>query len=181
MVFSVRSGGSAATPARTGGAAASPVSYRYRMATPAQIGTLSRLDDQSPVEQFRAEVAQGGVEQPYAAIYADPASDSAIAWGGVGTPYGKGTPTSRLDAFFVTASRNVGGGTAGPRVDVDPGGLGGKAQCASVAGVGITMVVCGWSGDRALLGFEFSAGSLDQDRQLMASMLAAIVIPAQNH
>jgi hypothetical protein len=157
------------------------VSFRYRVAAPAQIGVLSRLEDQSPVDQFRAEVAQRGVQEPFAVIYTDPASESAIAWGGVGTPYGTGTPASRLDAFFVTASRNVGGGTAGPRTSVDAGALGGTAQCASVDGVGISMVVCGWTGDYALMGFEFSAGTLDQDMTLTQSMLAAIVLPAQNH
>jgi len=179
IALSLSSGGSrAGGPPTTGTIVASPVSFRYRTASPPQIGTWSKLDDQSPVEQFRTEVAQGGVQQPYAVIYTDPASTSAIAWGGVGTPYVKGSPDSRLSAFFATASRNVGGGSAGPRIDVDPGALGGKAQCASVLGVGISMVVCGWTGDGALMGFEFSAGTLEQNQPQMKSMLAAIVLPA---
>jgi hypothetical protein len=180
--FAFSGGGSpAAGPVRTSGAAASPVSYPFDVAAPAQIGTWSKLDDQSPVEQLSQEVAQTGVQKPFAVIYSDPASDSAIAWGGVGTPYGKGTAQSRLDAFFTTAARNIGGGNAGPRTDVDPGDLGGTAQCATVTGIGISMVVCGWTGTDALMGFEFSAGTLEQDLLQMPSLLAAIVIPAGNH
>lgn len=182
MAFALRSPGAehAAAPATTSGPA-SPPSFRFTMTAPAKVGTWTTLDDQTAAEPFHIEVTQVGVEHPFAVVYADPAEDSAIVWGGVGSPYAKGTPASRLDTFFTRTARNIGGGSAGPRTDLDPGALGGTAQCTTVAGRGITMVVCGWTGDGALLGFEFSAGTLDQDAPQMTALLAAIVIPAGNH
>src|SRR6266545_4519149 len=100
---------------------------------------------------------------------------TAMVWGGTGKAFGAGGSERQLDAFFTSAGKNLGGGSLGQRVATDPGSVGGKAECAKVNGLGVTMTMCAWAGNQALLGFIFTGLTPDKSGPQVRAMLAAIV------
>jgi hypothetical protein len=162
------------------GAAAPPVQAAGKISfvAPERIGALKKSADQSKIESMRSRLGNAGIQQPFAVSYDDSTAPgrTAIAWGGTGKVFGIGSAKSQLDAFFTSAGKEVGGGSVGARVDVDPGTVGGKAQCAKVDGLGLAMTMCAWAGQDALLGFLFPGVAPDKGAEQMRTMLPAIVV-----
>ncbi len=159
-------------------AAGSRASGAISFTAPARIGSLTRASDQSEVDPMRQAMRSAGIADPFAVVYEDSAAPghSAIAWGGTGSAFGTAGSVAQLDAFFGSSARQIGTGTVGSRTDADPGAVGGTAQCAPVDGTGLSMSICAWAGNRALLGFIFTGLSVAQSGTQMRAMLPAIVI-----
>jgi hypothetical protein len=147
------------------------------LAAPDRIGSLRKSADQSQANNIRQRMVTAGVESPYAVVYEDTSAPgrTAAVWGGTGRAFAIGGPDKQIDAFFSSASKDLGGGTVGARTTVDPGAVGGKAQCAKVDGLGVTMSMCAWAGTDALLGFVFGGLDVTKSTTTMRSMLAVIV------
>jgi hypothetical protein len=145
--------------------------------TPDRIGNLRKMGDQSQVAPMRDQMRSAGMDDPYAVMYEDTTSPgrTAIVWGGTGKAFG-GSGEQQLNAFFGSAGRNLGGGSLGERVAADPGPTGGKAECAKVSGLGVTMTMCAWAGPQALLGFIFTGLTPDKSGPQLRAMLSAIVV-----
>jgi hypothetical protein len=127
---------------------------------------------------MRSQLQNAGLTDPFTVVYDDTtaAGRRVIVWGGTGALFGIGTPDKELDSFFSSAGASLSGGTVGPRIDVAPGSVGGKAQCAKISGLGATASMCAWSGDKALLGFIFNGITPEKSGQEVQSMLPAIVV-----
>ncbi len=170
-----------ATANPSGSAAPSPTpspAGTVTFAAPDRIGALRKSADQSKVEPMRDLMRNAGMEQPFAVIYDDSAikGRTAIVWGGTGTLLGISGSDKQLDAFFTAAGKQLGAGNAGARTDVDPGTVGGKAQCTKAEGRGLTMALCAWSGAGGLLGFMFPGVAPDKGSEQVRAMLPAIVV-----
>jgi hypothetical protein len=148
------------------------------LSAPDTIGQLRKRADQSALKQALAKLSNGGVEHPFGVIYDDAAAPgrTAIVWGTVGKAFGMGAAQTRLDSAFSSTSPLTGTAGFGPRTDVDPGAVSGKAQCAKTEGLGVAMTVCFWSGSDALLGFMFGGLGLNEGKERLLAMLPAIVI-----
>ncbi len=155
----------------------SPTGATVTLTAPDQIGSLRKMSDQSQVAPMRDQMRNAGMDDPFAVIYEDTTSPgrTAIVWGGTGKAFGAGGSERQLDAFFTSAGKNLGGGSLGQRVATDPGSVGGKAECAKVNGLGVTMTMCAWAGNQALLGFIFTGLTPDKSGPQVRAMLAAIV------
>lgn len=149
------------------------------LVAPDRIGTLSKGVDQSPADRLKTSLSNSGTQNPFAAIYQDTAGPrrSVIVWGGVGEIFSLGNPHTQLNGFFVGWRNTMGGhGSLGPVSDVDPGAVGGVAQCTDVNGLGITQAVCAWVGDRVLVAVLFNGLSSEQAAQQLPAILAAVVV-----
>jgi hypothetical protein len=157
--------------------AAPPPAAKISFTAPDRIGVLHKSSDQSRATSLKDSMSSAGIADPFAVMYDDTTAKGrlAIAWGGTGSAFG-GDAQTQLDGFFSSAGANVGGGTVGTREDADPGAVGGSAQCAPVTGTGVTMSMCAWAGDNALLGFIISGLQPSQAKTRMKEMLQAIVV-----
>jgi hypothetical protein len=159
-------------------AAPGPTKASVTLASPDRIGSLRKAADQSQADSIRQRMSTSGVESPYAVVYEDTAAAgrTAVTWGGTGRAFAIGGPDKQLDAFFGSAGKELGGGTIGTRTSVDAGATGGKASCAPVTGLGITMSICAWAGTDALLGFIFTGSAPAKAAEALRAMVAVIVV-----
>jgi hypothetical protein len=160
----------ATTPGRAAGS--------VTLTAPDRIGSLKKSADQSLVTPMKTQMENAGLSDPFTVVYDDTAAAGrkVIVWGGTGPLFGVVSADKQLDSFFSSAGANTGGGSLGARSNVDPGSVGGKAQCAKVNGLGATMSMCAWSGNAALLGFIFTGVSPDKSGPVVHTMLPAIVV-----
>jgi hypothetical protein len=168
----------ASSPANTRSSAAAPAKPSVTLAAPDRIGSLRKAADQSQANTIKQRMTTSGVESPYAVMYEDTAAAgrTVTAWGGTGRAFALGGPDKQLDAFFGSAGSELGGGTLGARSNVEAGAVGGKAQCAPVNGLGITMSMCAWAGTDALLGFIFTGTAPAKSAETLRAMLGVIVV-----
>lgn len=166
------------TGATTGATSAAPPAVKISFNSPDRIGVLRKSSDQSRATTMKDGMRNAGLDDPFAVMYEDTTAKGkvAIAWGGTGSAFGGGGAQAQLDSFFGSAGGQLGGGTVGTRQDVDPGTIGGSAQCAKVDGTGVTMAMCAWAGDNALLGFIISGLTIEKTKDRMRGMLQAIVV-----
>jgi len=160
-----------ASPSSTSTGTAKKVTLK----APDKIGALKKAADQSRAQKLNSALTNAGLENPYAAVYEDtknPGRTVAI-WGGTGAVFGAGGEQTQLDGFFKSAGAQVAGGK--PEA-VDPGAIGGKAECVKSSLSGIKASVCAWVGNEALLGFLFSgvepAAAGTQMRAILPSVVA---------
>jgi hypothetical protein len=98
-----------------------------------------------------------------------------LVWGATGRLFGLLDPKTQLDAFFTGVGKSVSGGNVGDRTAADPGTVGGKAECANVAGTGVVVTLCAWTGGDALVGIIFLGESVAQGGGQLHTILPAIV------
>ncbi len=154
-----------------------PPASTVTFAAPDRIGTLRKMADQSRVAQLPGQMAAGGLGNTFAVIYEDSTAKghTAIVWGGTSSFLG-GADAAVLDGFFSSAGNQIPNGKLAPRTTVDPGSVGGTAQCAKVDGVGVPMALCGWTGSGALAGLLFTGFTADKSAGLVRQVLPAIVV-----
>ncbi|WP_432976066.1 hypothetical protein [Dactylosporangium sp. CA-233914] len=154
-----------------------PPGTKFTLNAPAAIGTWKKAADQSQAQSMSQQLSSAGVANPFAAQYQDSAKSTRIAvvWGGTGSAFSVGGPDKQLTAFFDSAMKSV-GGTPGTPTTVDPGKLGGKAECQKTDANGITMSICAWVGTDVLLAFMFSTLQPSEAATQMKNMLPAMVV-----
>ncbi|GAA2361466.1 hypothetical protein [Dactylosporangium salmoneum] len=172
-------GSSAKTP--TGGAkttaAAGP---KVKLTAPATISTWKKQANQDQAQAMAKQLSAAGIDNPFAAQYQDSSKTSrvAIVWGGTGSIFSVGGPDKQLDSFFKSAFQSLNSTGSAP-IDVQPGSLGGKAQCEKTdSSSGVTISICAWVGNDALLAFMFSQMEPDAAATQVKVMLPAIVTAA---
>jgi hypothetical protein len=121
-------------------------------------------------------MASAGIEEPFAVVYSDASQPGrqVVLWGGTGEIFGMGNRQRQLDAFFSNATSQLQGGKVSERSPVQPGSIGGLAECGKVSGIGATMTLCAWLGDDALLGFIFIGYSPEKSAEMVPGILAAV-------
>jgi hypothetical protein len=158
---------------------APPATTKVSFNAPDRIGTLRKSSDQSLATSLKSGMSGAGLEDPFAVAYSDSTSPGrlAVAFGGTGSAFGQGNAQAQIDAFFTTLGSSIAGkAKVGTPTDVDPGAVGGSAQCAPISGTGVTESMCAWATDNALLGFIFSGLSTSATADRMRQMLQAIVV-----
>lgn len=171
--------GSQVTDAARDGSGDEPeAAAKITLTAPDRIGNLRKAADQAQAETLKDDLRTAGTADPFAAGYEDTAAANrpVIVWGGTGVVFGLGGKQKQLDAFFTSAAGELGGGTMGPRLDVDPGPTGGAAQCANVEGLGLTMSMCAWAGQNALLGFLLTGVTPERGADYLHLLLPAVVV-----
>jgi len=159
-----------ASPSSTSTGTAKKVTLK----APDKIGALKKAADQSRAQKLNSALTNAGLENPFAAVYEDtknPGRTVAI-WGGTGAIFGAGGEQAQLDSFFKSAGAQVAGGK--PQ-SVDPGAVGGKAECVKSSLSGIKASVCAWVGKDALLGFLFSGVAPEAAGTEMRAILPSVV------
>jgi hypothetical protein len=119
-----------------------------------------------------------GPNKTFAVIYDDTATEGhhASAWGISSWQLRNLSLQRRLDLFFSSASQHLNDSSLGVRVDVDPGTIAGKAQCASVESSPEVMTACAWAeGKATTVAFLFTGKSPNECGDLLRRMLSAIV------
>jgi len=142
--------------------------------SPDKIGALKKSADQTRADKLSSLMSNAGIKDPFAAVYEDtkhPGRSVAI-WGGTGAIFGVGGGQTQLDGFFRSAGSQFAG--AKPQA-VDPGAVGGKAECAKSDNTGMTFAICAWVGTDALLGFLFNGVEPDAAGVQMRAILPSIV------
>jgi hypothetical protein len=148
----------------------------YTLNAPDQIGALKKAADQSEADSLKSSLQGANVGDAFAAEYQDTAAGNkpVIIWGATGGLFGILDAQSQLDSFFSGVGKSVAGGTVGTPTAVDPGSVGGTAECASVTGH-VNATLCAWTSGDALVGAIFAGESLSQGGGQMHTVLPAVV------
>jgi hypothetical protein len=153
-----------------------PTPTTVTLASPATIGDLTKLSDQSVTKNLLEEL-RGGIEHPFGAVYEDSqrTGEFVVVWGGTGTLLGGDSVNTELNGFFSSTNAGISGQTIEARADVSAGPTGGVAQCENVYGSGGSFRVCGWLGRGGLLGFIFTGYLPAEADALLPNVLSGIV------
>ncbi|MEV8514865.1 hypothetical protein [Dactylosporangium sp. NPDC051484] len=153
---------------------------KVQLTAPATISTWKKQANQDQAKALSTQMSDAGIKNPFAAQYQDTAKPArnAVVWGGTGSIFSVGGPQKQLDEFFKGAFKEL-GATGGDPVNVDPGKLGGKAQCQKAeSDAGVQLAVCAWVGNDVLLAFMFNSTEPDAAATQMKLMLPAMAIAA---
>jgi hypothetical protein len=148
----------------------------YVLSAPDSIGALRKAADQSAADGIRNSLQSAGTEQTIAVVYQDTAAANSpvIIGGATGGLFGILDAQSQVDAFFNGDGGAASGGTVGSTTSVDPGSVGGVAECAVIIGQA-NATLCAWSAGDALVAVVFGGESLDQSAGQLPTILPAVV------
>jgi hypothetical protein len=153
----------------SGGAAGAPKGIQI----PARIASLEKSADQSTAK-FVLSTMKGPMRKKVHAVTYQDGSDSSrkvFVYGGTGLPVPPGSPSSQLKRMVRTGTTN--GVHVGKLDSVDPGSVGGMAECAVVRATKV--VNCGWlSGETALV-MSFNGFDKGSAQSLVPQILTAMV------
>lgn len=165
-----------ATPSASVASPTAGAAGAVSLTTPDQIGPLRKAADQSQATDLRNEMQQLG--QAVGLSYEDTAAPgrTITVWGGL-APSGAPAPDpkSEFDGIFGQISQQYSTDKLSPRIDVDPGPTGGKAQCVTINGEDDNQTLCAWVSGGAFLEFLFAGPGQDAAGTTVTSMLPAIV------
>ncbi|MFG2042437.1 hypothetical protein [Dactylosporangium sp. NPDC048998] len=165
------------TSGASAGASKPPTGPKVQLTAPATISTWKKQANQDQAKALSQQMSDAGIKNPFAAQYQDTAKPArvAVVWGGTGSIFSIGGPQKQLDEFFKGALKELGGSGGNP-VNIDPGKLGGKAECQKTDASGQQVSICAWVGNEALLAFMFNSLEPDAAGTQMKLMLPAIAV-----
>ncbi|MEU7868641.1 hypothetical protein [Dactylosporangium sp. NPDC049140] len=159
--------------------AAAPKSPKVIFTAPATISSWKKQSNQDKAKQMSQQMSDAGVQNPFAAQYQDSKQTAhvVVVWGGTGSAFGVGGPDKQLKDFFDGAFKSL-GGTGSDSTPFEAGKLGGKAECQKTTATGVTISICAWVGNDALLAFMFngmepSAAAIQAKLMLPSMAIAA--------
>ncbi len=172
------SGGPSATGPKSSSGSSASAGKTPTLTAPATIGTWKKDASQDQADALSKSLSDAGVKNPFAAQYRDKTKASKVVavWGGTGAIFSAGGAQRQLDAFFTGMGTQLNGGQATTPVTVDPGPIGGKAECAKTDASGVTFATCAWVGTNVLLAFLFNATEPGAAGTQVRLMLPAMVI-----
>jgi hypothetical protein len=140
---------------------------------PAKIASLKKSADQSTAK-FLLSGMKGALRKKMHAVAYEDSSDSShkvLVYGGTGIPIPPGSPGSQLKQML--SSGTAAGARMGSPASVDPGSLGGKAECAVIPSAKV--VNCGWISGTAALVMTFQGFDTGNAQTLVPQILSAMV------
>ncbi|UWZ38800.1 hypothetical protein Drose_11575 [Dactylosporangium roseum] len=152
---------------------------RLDVVLPEAIGTMTQVPLPADLE-LRQQALDLGADTAYAAAYGD-GTGTLVVWGGSGPAIGRADDRGLLTGFRDAWLAQLGGAAVGAAAAVDPGQVGGLAECAGITGDGYgnASALCLWTRDEVLLAMLFGgAGSpgLPPPGERLREVLAAMVI-----
>jgi len=168
-------GASTAGPNRSGATTSS--GKTPTLTAPATIGSWKKSASQDQADLLSKQLSDAGVKNPFAAQYQDKtkSTKTVAVWGGTGAIFSAGGAQKQLDAFFTGIGKTLNGGESTTPIKVDPGSVGGTAECSKIDNSGITFSVCAWVNTNVLLAFMFNAIEPDAAGAQVRILLPAIV------
>jgi hypothetical protein len=172
------SGGPSATGPKSSSGSSASAGKTPTLTAPETIGTWKKAASQDQADALSKSLSDAGVTNPFAAQYQDTTKATKIAavWGGTGAIFSAGGAQRQLDAFFTGMGKQLNGGQATTPITVDPGSIGGKAECAKTSTSGVTFSACAWVGTNVLLAFLFNGTEPDAAGTQVRLMLPAMVV-----
>lgn len=146
------------------------------LSTPPQVAGLELSDDPILTDaavQFSAMITSGAdLDNAVAAFYTDPRADQQLVLivGGTGALR---NPADELDTAFRGASE--GGLPISDRAAVDPGPLGGVAECGQGSAEGIVVAVCGSADHGSLVLGVFFNRTVEDSAALLRDIRAGVL------
>ncbi|WP_432824631.1 hypothetical protein [Dactylosporangium sp. CA-092794] len=150
-------------------------SKRLRLVTPDTIGSWKKAPGGAQEDQVRQALAKDGVPDPVAATYKDPSGQSALLAGGSANALGSGW-LWQVGPFAARLAGEITGGTVTAHTPVDPGFIGGVAECSPADRGGAKLTVCAWVAEDITLVLMFEGRGVDDVGEPLRTMLPAVVI-----